>query len=155
MISDGFKINVNRLNSDEIVLVLLEITHPKITDPLRLVNDNQEFIFKGDYYYPTSFSLHRQSDIESELPVVSLRVQNIGRELVRWIDYSGGGYGAKMKVIMARRSEPNIEEEVLFLGIEKTTITQEAVTFNLVIQNNLIKRSIRFMYDTRRNPGLF
>lgn len=153
--SNDFKINVNKLNSDEALLVLLEITHPFITDVIRLVNDNKDFLSNGNNYMKTSFNIKRQDDVQSELPKVTLTIPNVGRSLVKWIDSSGGGRGASIAVMLARRSDPDTIEERLELGIESVSITTELVTFNLIIQNNLVKSAIKWIYDTKRAPGLF
>ena len=57
--------------------------------------------------------------------------------------------------MLARRSTPNLIEETLNLGIDSITVTTETIVFNLVIQNNFIKRSVKWVFDTNRNPGLF
>lgn len=152
--SQGFKINVNKLNSDENLLVLVSIMHPYISDDIRLVNDNKDFILDGNLYLAMPFSLERQSDVQGELPRVRFSIPNVGKALVKWIDSSGGGRDAKITVILSRRSSGVIEEQIEF-GISAVSITSELVTFTLEIQNNLIKRSIRWIYDTVHAPGLF
>ena len=153
--STDFKINVNKLNSDEALLILMEITHPFLSSTLRLVNDNKNFIFNSNEYVAMPFQVIRQSDVQGELPKVTLNVPNVGRSLVKWIDSSGGGSGAEISIILARRSAPTTIEEKITFGIESVSISTELVSFNLVIQNNLVKRSMRYIYDTKRAPGLF
>lgn len=153
--SDEFKVNVNKLNAEEQILVLLEITHPFITDPVRIVNDSQKLISNTFTFHPMGFELKRQDDVQGELPKVSLTIPNVGRALVKWIDSSNGGMNAIVKIMLARRSTPNLIEESLSLGIEKVSINTEAVTFSLVVQNNLIKRAVKFTYSVERAPGLF
>lgn len=153
--SSGLKINVNKLNADEQLLVLLEISHPFLTTPIRIVNDDKDFLFLSNNYLPMGFDISRQSDVKGELPKITLTVPNVGRGMVRWIDGSGGGKDAKMTVYLVRRSTPATIEEKLELGIESTNISIKTITFNLVIQNNLIKRSMRYIYDNKRAKGLF
>lgn len=153
--SNEFKINVNKLNADEQVLILMIIEHPFLSDPVRLVNDNRNFIFDGEDYIAMPFSVKRQDDVQNELPRVTLTVPNVGRSLVRWVDSSGGGKGSKISIMLARRSAPSVVEEKIDLGIESVSITTETVSFNLVVQNNLIKRAMKYVYDLKRAPGLF
>lgn len=153
--SQEFKINVNKLHADEALLILLEIDHPFISDTIRLVSDNQDLISNGENYIKTSFRITRQSDVQGELPRIQLTVPNIGRELVRWIDTSGGGKGASMTVKLVRRSSPNLIEESIKLDITSTTIDSQSVVFNLVVQNNLNKRATRFVFDKVKSPGIF
>lgn len=152
--SDGFKINVNRLNATESLMILLEITHPFISEPIRLVNDSQDMLFLGNNYLAMPFNVVRQDDIQGELPKVNLVIPNVGRSLVKWVDSSGGGRGAKINVLLARRSS-SVEEERIEFGINNVTVSTETVNFSLVIQNNLVKRSVRYIYDSHRAMGLF
>ena len=153
--SDGLKVNVNKLNADEALLVLLEITHPFLSTPLRLVSDNKNLVSNGFDFIAMNFKIHRQSDVQGELPKVSLTIPNVGRSLVRWIDSSEGGKNANINVMLARRSTPDTIEESLNFGVDRVNITTDLITFSLVVQNNLIKRSVRFVYDIKRAPGLF
>lgn len=153
--SPELKVNVNRLNADEAILVLLEINHPFLTAPVRLVNDNLNFTFGGEVFLAMPFKFDRQDDIKGELPVIRLEVPNVGRGMIKWIDGSGGGAGATFAVILARRSDPSYIEEQLNLNIQNVSITTEKVVFNLIIQNNLTKKSMRYIYDTKRAQGLF
>lgn len=153
--SSGFKINVNKLNANENLLVCLEITHSFLDNPLRLVNDINPIISNGNEFIPMPFEVQRQSDIQGELPQVVLRVANVGREMVRWVDSSGGGKDAEIKVMLLRRSTPNTVEESLVLGINSVKITTEMVEFNLIVQNNLAKRAMRYTYNKKLAPSLF
>lgn len=153
--SPDFKVNVNRLNATENLLILLKIEHPFLSTPIFLINDNKNLISNADDYLPMPFKLKRQNDVQGELPKVSLTIPNVGRSLVRWIDSSGGGIDAVLTVKLARRSSPNLIEESIDLGIESINVSTEAVVFNLVVQNNLTKTSMRFIYDKARFPGLF
>ena len=153
--SDEFKINVNKLNSDELVLVLLEINHPFLSQTIRLVNDNRDFLLNGNNYLAMPFQITRQNDVQGEIPKVSLVVSNVGRSLIRWVDSTGGGKGATISIVLARRSDPNKEEERVSLNIERVSVTTQTVTFSLIVQNNFTVRAVKTLYDMKRAPGLF
>ena len=153
--SNEFKINVNKLSADEMLLVLLEISHPNLATPIRVVCDNKDFLFNGEQFLAMQFTFRRQPDNQGELPKSSLVLENVGRTLVKWIDASGGGRGATVKVILARRSAPNVTDEAIDFGIESTTVDTKAITLSLVVQNNLVKRAMKYVYDTKRAAGLF
>lgn len=153
--SDDARVNFNRLNADEALLACLEISHNLLSETIRLVNDNKNLVSNGSEYVAFPFSVVPQDDIQGELPKVSLSVPNIGRELVRWIDSSGGAKGATIKVVLIRRSAPDLIEESLDFGINTVTINSQNVVFSLIVQNNLTKRSCRLVYNTKKAPGLF
>lgn len=153
--SSDFKINVNKLNANEALLVCLEISHPFISDTIRLVNDSKNLISNGNDYISMPFDVARQSDIQGELPRVSLKIPNVGKNLVKWIDSSGGGKDAVIRIKLIRRSNPNTSEETLTLGINNVSINTLEVVFNLIIQNNLTKQAVRYIFDKKRAIGLF
>lgn len=153
--SNDLKINVNKLSADETPIVLIEITHPMISETVRLVQDNCDVVSQGETYVAMAFQIKRQADVQGELPKVTLQVQNIGRSLVKWIDMSGGGKDAAIIAKIIRRSDPDVVEEAIPLGIERVTITNMLVTFHLVVYNNLIRRGIKMIYNNKLAPGLF
>lgn len=152
--SNGLKINVNRQNADEALVVLLKIEHPLISNPIFLINDNRDFVLGGDTYIAMPFMIKRQDDIQGELPKATLTISNVGRTLIKWIDMSNGGRNARITIQLARRSSQLIEESIEF-GIQSINLTTESITFNLIIQNNIVKRSVRWVYDINHARGLF
>lgn len=152
--SNGFKINVNKLNADEALLVLVKITHPYVSQPICLVNDSNDLVVGDETFLAMPFSLKKQNDIQGELPKANLIMANSGKSLIKWIDASGGGRKAKIEVLLTRRSNTIIEESIIF-GISNVTIDSQRVSFSLIVQNNLIKRSIRWVYDLFHSPGIF
>lgn len=153
--SNGFKINVNKLNADEATLVLLEINHSSLSEPIRFVHDSIDLVSNGNNYIAMPFKIVRQSDVQGELPKVQLIVNNVGRTLVKWVDSTGGGRGASVKIMLARRSTPNTIEETLNLEIDRVVTTIQTIAIDLIIQNNLNKRSVKMIYDSKTASGLF
>lgn len=153
--SDEFKINVNKLNADEAVLACLEIRHPFISEPIRIVNDSQKLISNGYTYLPMGFRLKRHDDIEGELPKCTIYFQNVGRILTKWVDASGGGSKATFNILLIRRSSPDLIEENITFEIQNAITTTQEIAFTLIIQNNLIKRAVNYFFDKKRAPGLF
>lgn len=153
--SNNLKINVNKLSANETPIILIEITHPMIAETIRLVHDNCDVLSNGETYLAMGFEIKRQSDVQGELPKVTLTVQNVGRSLVKWIDMSGGGKDAKIVAKIIRRSEPDLIEESIPMGIERVNVTTLLVTFHLVVYNNLIRRGIKLIFNNKTAPGLF
>lgn len=154
--SDDLKVNVNRLDSVESLKVLIEITHPLLSTPVRVINDNEDLVSKGNNFIAYPFEFRRAPDIENELPKGQLIFSNIGRSFVRWLEETYGASDADLKIIFARRSAPDVYENEFPCKISSTSITPELITIDIVIlANKLIQRGIRFNFNTERNPGLF
>ena len=57
--------------------------------------------------------------------------------------------------MLARRSTPNTIEETLNLEIDRVVTTIQTIAIDLIIQNNLNKRSVKMIYDSKTASGLF
>lgn len=153
--SDNFKINVNKLNADEALIVLLEIEHALLPEPVRLVNDVEDIVSNGHNYMAMGFDVKWNNDAQGELPKVQLVMQNVGRSMMRWIDMSNGASYTTIRAKVIRRSDPDTVEESLKLQVERITANLLTITFNLVIQNQLIRRGIKRVFTKEKAPGLF
>lgn len=154
--SDDLKVNVNRLDSLESLKVLIEITHPLLSEPVRVINDNCDLISKGNTFIAYPFDFKRAPDIENELPKGRITFSNVGRSFIKWLEESYGASDADLRILFARRSTPDVYENEFPCKITSTSITPELITIDIVIlANKLIQRGIRFNFNTERNPGLF
>ena len=154
--SNDLKVNVNKLSSLESLKVLIEITHPLLSEPVRVINDNCDLISKGNKFIAYLFEFERAPDIENELPKGRLIFSNIGRSFVRWLEETYGASDADLKIIFARRSAPDVYENEFPCKISATNLNPEIISIDIVIlANKLIQRGIRFNFNTVRSPGLF
>ena len=71
----------------------LEITHPSITDNVLAVGDSQGVTLEGNAYPALGFRARLPQDKEGEVRQASLEIDNVGRELVQWVEASEGGPG--------------------------------------------------------------
>lgn len=84
-------------------LVALEITHPDLSVPIRVVADTQNIVIEGHEFIACAFKLTKPDDVDQQLPHAELSVDNIGRELTQWLEYSNGGKGAMCRIIGGTR----------------------------------------------------
>lgn len=155
MASKDFKINLNALNPDDIVLTLIEIYHPKIVGGIYLVNDLEEVTSGGNTYIPINVRVQMQSDIENQLPKITMAVSNVSKDLLYWIQQSRGAKGAEVVFKLIRKSSPEIIErryKTKLIGLNYNAI---AISFDLVIQDTLNKAGVLFSYTKTRVPNLF
>uniref|UniRef100_UPI003BA98BB0 DUF1833 family protein n=1 Tax=Stappia sp. TaxID=1870903 RepID=UPI003BA98BB0 len=70
----------NAAQTDEVFLVLLEIDHPQLTEPVRLVSNTEDVVSNGDTYvgFPFEISLFNEDD---QTPRAQIRVQNVDRRI--------------------------------------------------------------------------
>jgi len=154
--TDEFIENVNVLHPSEHPKIALEITHPNILEPLRIINDNCDLIIGGETFIAFDFELNFFDDVENELTKASIKVQNVGRELVKWIESSLGAKDAIIKIMFVRRADPDEDKIIIPSQVSRTVITTKDITFDLIIaKNNFTQRGTRFTFSVEKAPGAF
>lgn len=105
--------NLLATSAEADLVIALEITHEDLEVPVRVVNDTQDLVITvaGDPYpeaitfVACPFDITLPDDVDQQIPRARLSVDNIGRELTQWLEYSRGGKGAKVRILQATRSD--------------------------------------------------
>ena len=63
-------------------LVLLEISHPQLSTPLRLTSDGVATISNGASYEPFPFEVTLPDDAEGRAPRAQIRIDNTSQEII-------------------------------------------------------------------------
>lgn len=120
-LSKAAKRNIFATSPADPWLVALEITHPDLIEPVRVVNDNLDLVVVQNDGGPVevtfakcSFRLQLFDDIDQQIPKATLSVDNIGRELTQWLEVSQGGKDAKCRILMGLRSELKVPIEAFW-----------------------------------------
>lgn len=147
--------NLLATSADEPFLVMIEITHPDLAIPVRVVNDVENITAQGNLYLACRFQITRPDDIGEQLPQARLSVDNIGRDLTEWLEYSGGGKGARCRIIQILRSDPDTFEFDITMDLSGLSIDNAAVSGTLGFQNTLALPAVAVRYDPTTSPGMF
>lgn len=147
--------NLLATSADEPFLVLLEITHPELEVPVRVVNDTQNITVQGNEFIACPFEITLPDDVDQQTPKAKLSVDNIGRELTQWLEYSRGGKGAKCRIMQVMRSEPDIIEYDITLDMSGLSIDNLAVSAELGFQSTLMQPAVAVRYDPFTAPGMW
>jgi len=147
--------NLLATSADEPFLVLQEIQHPDLDEPVRVVNDTVGITVRGNEYIACPFQITLPDDVAEQVPKATLSVDNIGRELTQWLEYSRGGKGAKCRIIQALRSDPDIFEYDMTLDMTGMSIDNQTVSSDLGFQNTLMQSAVAMRYDPKTTPGAF
>ena len=136
-------------------LVLLEITHPGLPQPVRVVGDTQDITCLGNLYVAMGFRVRLPDESQGQQPRAELAVDNIGRELMQWIEQSAGGRNAKVRFMQVLRSDPdNIEWEIsMYLNNIRATVGE--VAGELGFPRLLDVPAVQVRADPQTMPGIF
>ena len=137
------------------VVTALEIRHPAVPVPVRVVNDTVNRRIEGHEYIALRFDARLADDIAGQAPQAELSIDNIGRELTQWIEAAGGGIGATVRVMLVLAvPNPPVEWE-LTLDVAGIGVDQERVTARLGFDPLLGGAAVRLRHDPQTSPGLF
>jgi len=92
----------------EAFLVLLTIDHDDLTAPIRVVNNHENITSNGNEFIAFPFEIELPGAGGDSLPEVTLRIDNVDRQIVQAIRSISGPPTVTLEVIMA--STPNTIE---------------------------------------------
>ncbi len=137
----------------------LEIEHPDITEPARIVADTAEHTVEGNRYIPLAFHARVPQSREGEVRNAVLRIDNVGEELMEWVDASDGGRGASMRVLRLIPPVADGDESVVAWEVEMSVgvaeVTNEYVTVSLTDEPIFGRPAVIMRHDPATSPGLF
>lgn len=142
-------------SAHEAPLTLLEISHPGLTEPIRVVNDNDNIISNGHTFVACGFRCYLPDDMDNKMPTAQLAVDNVGREMMYWIESSGGGAGTTVRFIQLMRSRPDLIEWEITMGLTNIKVTSKEVTGDLGYENIFGRPAITMRNDPFTMPGIF
>ncbi len=94
-------------HSDQVLLVLVTFSHPGITT-VRVVNNTQDVISRGQTYIGFPFEPELPEDLSDQLPDAQIRFSNVDRRLVDQLRSAPTPLMVMMEVILA--STPDVVE---------------------------------------------
>lgn len=154
--SAAYTADVQSVNGDDVVVTLLTITHPQLLGQfLRVCNDTQDLTHQGNVYTAAPFEVTLPDDRDGQPPRAVLRFGNVGRDLMRWLELSNGGAGARCTVSVVRRSLPNAAEITLTVDLQSVSADINVVTAELGYDTLLDRAAVGLRYDPAVAPGIF
>ena len=154
-LSNAARLNLNATSATEPLLTLLEITHPDLAEPVRVVGDTQDITVEGHLFLACAFDIQLPEESEGRVPQAQLTVDNVGRELVQWIELSRGGIGAQCRVMQLLRSQPAVIEYDITLDMSGIEVSQTTVTATLGYVDFLNLQAVAISYRPETAPGCF
>lgn len=93
----------------EVLLVLLELSHPQMATPIRVTSDGVDTVVAGVVYQHFPFRVTWPDDTDDTPPRAELAIDAVDRSIVRSVrQLSGSPIQVSMRVVMA--SDPTVVE---------------------------------------------
>lgn len=153
--SSQFKSTLAAVNSPEIPYVLLEINNAELSVPVRVINDTEDLVSLGHTFIGCPFRVTMPDDLENQLPKASLSIDNVSKELMYWIEKSGGAKGTSVRFMQVMRSRPDIIEWEITMNLYNISCTPKEVTGELGYENLFTKPAVSIQYRSSNSPGIF
>jgi hypothetical protein len=119
--------------TEKVFLVLLDITHPSLGQPIRLVNNTENITVAPNVYTAFPFYVRMPDDQEEREPVAELVVSNATRELIDEVRALQDTLGVVLRVVLAD-SPATVEWGPIEMQVRAVTYNAESVVFQLGMQ---------------------
>ncbi|MDL4860817.1 DUF1833 family protein [Halomonas elongata] len=86
-------------NTDAAMFALLTFTHPTLSEPLRLVNNNEAITYDGQLYEAFPFKFTPPAEDEEREAVATVEVSNVDRRLAEVLRQIQGLAGVDIQVV--------------------------------------------------------
>lgn len=146
---------IMRSSAPESPIVLLELNHPQLADTVRVVNDTEKLTHNGADYAPIRLRVVWPDDQEEQAPRATIAIDNVDKELVKWIEVSNGAVGATITMKKVLRSSPNYVEMEVKMDVIAIELKTTFVEVTLGFVNVYFKPLIRVTYRPETHPGIF
>ena len=153
--SAEYKSTLAKVSMEETPLILLEIDHPDLASPIRVVNDTLNLTSNGNEYIAFPFNCILPDDYENRLPRAILSISNVGRDLMQWLETSDGGNGATARFQQVMRSRPDQIEWEITMSLFNVTANNLEVSAELGFENLFAKPAASISYRPETARGLF
>jgi hypothetical protein len=153
--SAQYKSTLAKVSGEETPRILLQIDHPELSSPIRVINDTINLTSNGFEYIAFPFEVTLPDDFENKLPKATLSISNVGKDLMFWIESTAGGQGSTATFFQVMRSRPNQIEWSISMSLFNVLATNMDVSAELGFENLFAKPAVSIQYRPTNSPGLF
>lgn len=153
--SSGFNQTINSVSASEYPLILIQIDHADLAAPIRVVNDREDFTHLGNTYQRFAFKFSFPTDPENGLPEAKLEMDNVGREVMDWVEGADWNKLTTCTITQVRRSDPDTIEYQVVMNLSDISANQYTVSGRLGFEELLGAPALRVKYTPQTAAGLF
>lgn len=156
-LSDDLMADWTGPNANEVLISLLEISHPSWTETFRLCNHNEDIVHDGHTYTAWSFKLNLPSESQGALPKDAAVIDNVTSDLAVALKRQ---VGSRTKPTVIRKvvtyNNPNwVERGPTTYQIRRFKVTYFDVTLDLTLNGVEYDALPKKKIDPTNFPGAF
>ena len=138
----------------EAFLILLELTNPGLSQPIRVTSNSVDTVHNGDTYVAFPFEIELPDDTDEGPPTAQLRIDNVSREIVQAIRTVQTAVDVDIKIVLG--SDPDtVEAEFADFQLRDVKYDALVVEGSLNIETFAQEPFPAGKFDPARFPGLF
>lgn len=153
--SSRFRRLAQMLSPEERPLILLELQHALLPEPMRFVNDNLDLVSNGHNYLAAGFAFTWPDDQDKQTPAAALAINNAGGGVGAFFERTHGGRGALVRAMQVLRSAPDFLEDDLLLDLHNIEVTTMTASGQLGYEDVLNKPGTAYTFRPETAPGIF
>lgn len=136
-------------------VLLIEITHPNLATPIRMVQDNEAITNGGNEYTPVSIGVQLAPQTGGARPQVIMWIDKFSDAVVDYLYQASGGRGATVIYKEVLKSAPDTVEAELTLVPKEVSIQSTRIQFTMGFQNTLQKKFMQVRATPDVAPNLY
>lgn len=137
------------------MLMLLEVTHPSFSAPIRLVNDTRNLTTLGFTWLALPFAITLPNDKAKEVPRARLQMDNVGREFTAELEALPPGTSLKATIRMVHRATPGVVDYQFSAPLSGVKVTGPTVTATMGRDDIMRMSAVLLRFDPATSPSLF
>lgn len=127
----------NKLHSDGVWFVLLDIVVPELSQTIRIVRNTEDVVWNGNTYIAFPFELgNLTDDAKGSIPSLELKVSNVTKAIQYYLEQANGGTNGTviLRVVLNKNIESDIPELEEWFTVTNTKADAQWVTFTLGVK---------------------
>lgn len=145
---------INRGEMDEVFLWLVTLSHPTMPTPIRVVNDRQDIVSRGNTFQAYAFLFELPEDDGETIPRGRLVIDNVDRSIVDEIRTLTTPMTCLIEGVLA--SQPDYVEITLQdIMLREIKYNAQTISGTLYVEDYLNKRVPADTFNPSEYEGLF
>jgi hypothetical protein len=153
--TSNFNKTINSVSADEFPLILLEIDREDLVSPIRVCNDATDITHAGNLYTALPFEITLPDDPETGMPVATISIMNVGKELTQFIENADWTQETTAKLIQVMRSAPDVAEWSITMVMSDIRMNSMSITAKLGFEDIFGAPAVTMKYTATVAPGLY
>jgi hypothetical protein len=153
-VSDPFRQAVFAQETGEAILVLMEIDHPDLAEPIRVTHNDIDVVSNGSTYIAFPFQIELPTDSDNKAPTARLTIDNVDRRITETVRQIQSPPTVDMRVV--RGSDPDtIETEFPQFQLRNITYDAQTISGELNVEQFAAEPYPAGRFTPAEFPGLF